>query len=217
MYNNAFIEDKTTTELRSSMKKSLGLLLILLCVSLTVTPQLTTVKAQSKTIIVPDDYPSIASAIGAATNGDTILVRSGFYNETELYSDVSLSLIGEGASQTTISLHPPIYNNTIGDETLSGYDNPIEIDANNVVVSGFTITSTGGNIVINGNNEWVAGNILKVDVELNGNYETVTNNTLNLSLGSILITGSIANFAKTLESALSELRLALIIPFLLIG
>ncbi|MGB2632156.1 MAG: hypothetical protein WBC48_04560, partial [Minisyncoccales bacterium] len=33
------------------------------------------------TILVPDDYPAIQSAIGAASNGDTILVAPGIYRE----------------------------------------------------------------------------------------------------------------------------------------
>lgn len=42
------------------------------------------VKAQSKTIVVPDDYPTISSAIQNATNGDTVYIRSGTYTENEL-------------------------------------------------------------------------------------------------------------------------------------
>ena len=34
---------------------------------------------QPKTIVVPDDFQTITAAIGNATDGDTILVRSGTY------------------------------------------------------------------------------------------------------------------------------------------
>jgi hypothetical protein len=37
------------------------------------------VEAGSKTLVVPDDHPTIASAIGNATQGDTILVKKGTY------------------------------------------------------------------------------------------------------------------------------------------
>lgn len=160
----------------------------------------TKVEANAKTIVVPDNYRTITDAIGNATNGDVILVRSGFYSEIQLDSNVSLSLIGQGASTTTISLHPPIVNTTIGDVTLSGYASPIQINANNVVISGFTITSTGGNLAINGNNAWLANNDLAVNIALSGNYETVTNNTLNLSVNPILGIGIGGSYSKICQN-----------------
>ena len=39
------------------------------------------VKAVSKTIIVPDDYQTLSSAIGNATAGDIIFVKKGTYEE----------------------------------------------------------------------------------------------------------------------------------------
>jgi len=66
------------------MKKRLGLLIALILLSSLVILPHATVKAQSKTIIVPDNYTTITAAIGNATNGDTILVRSGTYNEQSL-------------------------------------------------------------------------------------------------------------------------------------
>jgi nitrous oxidase accessory protein len=169
-----------------STKKQLGLLIaLILLLSLVILPH-ATVKAQTKTIIVPDSYPSITDAIGNATNGDKILVRAGFYSETQLDSNVSISLIGEGAGKTKINLHPPIVTTTIGDVTLSGYAAPIGLNANNIVISGFTITSDGGTAVIKGNNEWLTDNVLDLNVEVTGNYNTVTNNTLTLPLSPIM-------------------------------
>ena len=52
-------------------------------------------------IIVPVNYPTIAAAIGNATEGDTIFIRSGTYSEHSLIIDKTVSLVGEN-SQTTV-------------------------------------------------------------------------------------------------------------------
>jgi len=58
-------------------------------------------KVESKTIIVPDDYPSIQAAVGNASSGDTVFVRKGNYT-----GGISLSkpitLKGEDAESTII-------------------------------------------------------------------------------------------------------------------
>ena len=182
------------------MSRGFALLLFLVFLISLVTLQPGTVKAQTKTIIVPDDYPTITDAIGNATDGDTILVRAGVYNETTLDTNMSISLIGEGASVTKITLNPPIVTTTIGGVTLSGYADPIDVNANNVDISGFTITSDGGNIAINGNNEWLTGNVLDVNVGLSGNYETVVNNNLNLPLSPIQGIGIAGSYSQVCEN-----------------
>jgi hypothetical protein len=50
------------------------------------------VKAESKTITVPDDFPAIQEAINAAGAGDTILVKRGMYVENPVVNK-SVSLI----------------------------------------------------------------------------------------------------------------------------
>ncbi len=96
------------------MKRSLGLLLILLFLSPLVLPQCLTVKAQTKTIIVPDDYSTITSAIGNSTSGDTIYFRNGNYsgpiNQT-IIIDKTLTIIGESTQGVIITLFPA-YNVT---------------------------------------------------------------------------------------------------------
>ena len=76
--------------------KSFVLFLIALFLTSLVMIQPATVKAQSKTIIVPDDYPTISSAaLDNATVGDTILVKSGTSNITFRNRQVTYILISE--------------------------------------------------------------------------------------------------------------------------
>lgn len=101
-------------------------LVVLFLTSLIVLPP-TTVKANPKTIVVPDDYSTIQSAIDQASVGDTILVRKGVYNGT-LYMDKPLSLIGENSQTTVITAS--------GSSMFTRY---IIVIGSSVTVSGFTI------------------------------------------------------------------------------
>ena len=57
-----------------------GVTLILLIVSLaSLAYKSQTVGTSPTTITVPDDYPTIQTAIGNATAGDTVFVRNGTY------------------------------------------------------------------------------------------------------------------------------------------
>lgn len=105
---------------------SVILLLLLLPVVLVSFPQIGTVKAEPKTIIVPDDYSTIQAAIDATSEGDIVFVKSGDYNES-VSIDLPISLIGEDPATTTI----------MGDLRLNG--TVVLIRHNNVTVTGFTI------------------------------------------------------------------------------
>ncbi len=87
--------------------------------------------AESKTIVVPDDYVTIQEAINNADDGDTIFVKSGTYVET-LIIGTSISLIGEDVTSTVID-----GNNT-------AVRHVIEMATNNVKIIGFTIQKSGG-------------------------------------------------------------------------
>lgn len=83
-------------------------------------------------IIVPDDYSSIQTAVDHAFAGQTIFVRNGVYTEQYFIINKPLSLIGENPNNTIIVginniKYPP--------------PNVIQISADNVKVSGFTITN----------------------------------------------------------------------------
>ncbi len=100
-------------------------LFLVLSVALVIFPQIE-VKAQSKTMVVPDDFSTIQQAIDSTSNGDTVFVKSGTYNES-VYINQSISLIGENPDTTKI----------IGDWRLNG--TIILIRHNNVNVTGFTV------------------------------------------------------------------------------
>ncbi len=115
--------------------KPLALMLVLLFILSLVTFQPLTVKAE-KTIVVPQDYPTIQSAIGNASSGHTIYIKSGTYYESQLNITKSIKIIGEDAKNTSI-----INIDKLGWEpTLSPFPPPapkvIQITADNVKISG---------------------------------------------------------------------------------
>jgi len=84
------------------MKTSLSLLLVLLVLTASNNIQFLTVKAETRTITVPDNYPTIQAAIGNASDGDRVYVRAGTYYENVVV-DKAISLIGEGPERTIIA------------------------------------------------------------------------------------------------------------------
>ena len=82
-------------------------------------------EASGNVIVVPDNFPTINQAIKNATDGDTILVRQGMYNET-LVIDKAITLRGEDTNKTIIN------------GNMSG--TVIQILCDNVTVKGLTVT-----------------------------------------------------------------------------
>ena len=81
-------------------------------------------------IIVPDDYSSIQTAVDNAFSGQTVYVKSGIYAGQSITINKPLSLIGENPNNTILVginnvKYPPPY--------------VIQISADNVHVSGFTV------------------------------------------------------------------------------
>ncbi len=112
------------------LSKSFALVLVaLFLASLVVLPP-ATVKAQSKTIVVPNDYPTIQAAIDNASQGDTILVKSGTYFET-LVINKSINLIGENQESTFIDAN-------------NATENIIYINASYVSIENFTVSNNKG-------------------------------------------------------------------------
>src|SRR4030042_2882958 len=118
------------------MRKSIALLLALVFLTALcyVTPW--PADAAPKMIVVPDDYATISSAIGNATDGDTILVKKGTYEENPLEINKTLSLIGEGADSTKISFDPPYSEFTSLFQHYKVYENPITVYADSFKMAG---------------------------------------------------------------------------------
>jgi hypothetical protein len=98
-----------------SIGKIFVLMLVFVFVASSVILQPVTVKASSpKTIVIPNDYPTITSAIGNVKDGDTIFVKKGTYdgpvNQT-IVINKSISIIGENVNSTIIKLYAT-YNMT---------------------------------------------------------------------------------------------------------
>lgn len=113
---------------------SLVLALLLAFSGLILTTRPVSVRASTGTITVPDDYPTIRLAVNAASNGDTVFIRSGTYYTNQYLQDIivvqtAISLIGENPNNTTI---------------LGGYGGTvIKIVSNGVNVTGLTIGDAG--------------------------------------------------------------------------
>jgi len=120
----------------TELKKALVLLLILcFVVAISKTGM---VKADLETVVVPDDYVTIQEAVDNAPEGGTVFVRSGSYSERVIVRK-PLSLIGEDPETTDISVF--LLERSYG---------AIEVLAENVTISGFTIKDTHSGIIIKG-------------------------------------------------------------------
>jgi nitrous oxidase accessory protein NosD len=155
------------------------------------------VKAAARTIVVPDDYPTIQAAINSANSEDTVFVKKGTYELAEgqlLVIDKSISLCGEDADDTTIIVHPSLVQQNLNDEFPEyGYENPIEVQASNVTISGFTITSDGGSIVTTTNMLQLINNKINAKVNVYGCYENIVNNSV---AEGVVCYGSFNNIEK---------------------
>ena len=100
------------------------------------------VEAETKTIVVPDDYSTIQEAVSNAVDGDTVLVKNGIYpvdENTTIVINKTLFLIGEDPANTVILGASSTYDE-------NGF--AIRLAAPNITISGFTITKFKVAIVI---------------------------------------------------------------------
>ena len=208
-----------------SLDKRFTQALILIFVICLVTLSPVTVKATSpRTIIVPDDYPTIQAAIDNANTGDTVFVRSGTYNQT-ISINKSINLIGEGADSTFLTI-PTIYAYAIDVPPPTTY--VIEANANNVEISNFTIyqdnvggvgilTNGTGNqindlnfgsietgIVVSGSNQYISKNFIpnaETGIQCNGQYNQIIDNILRGDTTCVFLSGSYNSVTENSVSA----------------
>jgi len=176
------------------VKKSAPALVLLLFLSFVLVsfPQNGIVKAEPKTIVVPDDYSTIQEAIEKVDEGDIIFVKKGIYdgpiNET-LIINKTISLIGEesslmGEETTTLNLHPLLLNKTLFYQPYLTYNTSLIVEANNVTISGFTIKapSPGGGISVVGDGTKITNCIINTNsLTLKGSYSTISETLLFIS------------------------------------
>jgi len=128
------------------------------------------VESDSTILIVPDDYEKIQWAIGNASDGDTIFVKTGIYYE-HVAINKSMSLIGENRSTTII------------DGSLTG--TVVYVTANNITISDFTIQNGSNGIVLsNSNGNKLFNNTVNSNTEDGiyleySNYNLICNNSLS--------------------------------------
>ena len=143
-------------------RKALILFLILFSLLVAI-PEVKVSKAESRTLVVPDDYPTVEAAVYNASEGDTVFVKKGTYdgpiNQT-LVINKAISLIGEDPETTILNLRPPWVFQGFDSPMVPvyGYDNAIKIQADDVEISGFTIKGED-KIYVSGRNTKISNNI----------------------------------------------------------
>ncbi len=153
--------------------KTFGLLLVaFFLISLVLLPS-PTVKAQSRTIVVPNDYTTIQSAIDHANNGDTVFVKKGYYLET-LVVNKSISLIGEERNQTII-------------DAQKAWRRVILIQGTNILVENFTLGNNDFHPAKNSGwqQENGEGDGIEIDYYFSNNIKIINNTIIYCPLSGI--------------------------------
>jgi len=150
--------------------------------------------AEVHTIIVPDDFATISTAVEHAGEGDTVYVKSGTYeiNET-LNINKTISLIGEDAA-TTLLVGPGITGWLFSPQVA------IEVNADNFKISQVTINNCDVGISVSGEGTEVSNTIMSRS-DVSGSHSLISNNTIT---GLLTVTGSYQtitgnNFAAGLD------------------
>ena len=125
-------------------------MLFLLLISMSTTAfNIQPVKTESKTIVVPYDYPTIQQAINAAGTEDTIYVRSGTYQEC-IVVNKTVAIVGENKENTIIQEN--YYASIDASESV------VNIVNDGVSIINFTIRNGLYGIRLNSSNNIINGN-----------------------------------------------------------
>ncbi len=184
------------------MRQITALLLILVLAASLATCFLP-LSSEQRTIIVPDDYPSLNAAIASATDGDVIRVKSGVYTEQTIEINKTVSIMSEVAGAARIVLHPPTYQQYIFGTPIVAYANPISIIAEGVKLSGLHIQSDGGIVSASANGVEISNCAISgtnyLVLSVTGDGCQITGN----QLGGVTLVGSNQTFMDNTLSSLS--------------
>jgi hypothetical protein len=198
-------------------KKILAFALVALFVISVVSFQPATVKAQTRTLIVPDQYPTIQDAINNASVGDVVFVRSGTYDQNISISK-SITLIGQNSQNTKLTMPqfytapvlftPPSYaininandvdisNFTVENSNIGGVG--INSNGNGNQISGMNLDSEQIGISLSGSNQYISENLIAntlTGIQSSGSYNQIIGNTISSFSGQISLSGSYNLFA----------------------
>jgi parallel beta-helix repeat protein len=175
------------------MRKIVTLLLTLLLLTASSIATYSPAKAEPRTIVVPDDFSTIQEAINNSSAGDTIMVRSGTYNEA-LGINKPISLIGQNPQDTIIT------TNQQDSYYYTPLDSAIIITASDVVISGFTVQVNANVIWIYEGNAKISNNIIQclssrcVAVGVGGSGNSlISSNTISGCGGTGVTVGNTGN------------------------
>jgi nitrous oxidase accessory protein NosD len=173
------------------MRKSAALLVLVLLIASCLIVFLP-VKA-TRTLVVPDEYPTIASAIANATEGDIVYVKKGTYREHSLVINKEITLMGEHETNTIIK-NIDTYDENIQYLFWTPPVVAVDIRVNNVKIVNFKITSDEWFLPINASADGVqiTDNIIEPTSEgirVNGNNNAIGRNTIT-GLGNVGISCS---------------------------
>jgi nitrous oxidase accessory protein NosD len=146
------------------------------------------VNADSRTIVVPDDYPTVTQAIENAADGDMIFIKKGTHdgptNQT-LVINKAVALYGEDKDTTILNLSPPLVPMTLFTLHYMGFLAAIKVNSDNVKISGLTIRAPGGGISVTGSQIQITNIIATTGLSIKCSWATISQNTLEDGLDVI--------------------------------
>jgi hypothetical protein len=138
-----------------------------------------TVAAHASVINVPGDQPTIQAGINVATNGDTVLVAPGTYNQAINFAGKAITLQSTGGPNLTTITAMGLNTSTVNIPTTSG--------AGQDVIDGFTIT--GGNGTHSGSTRTGGGIIMSASSNALILNCRIVNNSVNVQAGEASCAG----------------------------